>query len=962
MQPIRIYNRFLDLKAEIDTYQSLQFGRNYHAVADFELHINRYMHKADEIQKGDIIGLAENKAGIILSKEIALDQSGKESENFKLTGYTLDGLIKRRITVPPSDTAYDRKSGDAETVMKHYVERHFVNPADPERKMPYVEIAENRNRGPHIDYESRFKNVADELENISIQSGLGWGVFADFKNKRLVFDVIERRDLTQDNPYGNNPVFFSPEFETIKNQDFVDSDNDLKTVGYVGGQGEGTDRKVVTIGDDNGWDRIETFVDARDVGNNDEEELTDEEIEKKLRERGKEKMRDMQTIFTLEAEILTPVTRTAYEYTHEGYLQPAQPTGRYERKQQQITPFAYEKDFDLGDMVQVVNKSWGLTMTAPITAFKEIHEPGGFRLEATFGRDRPTLISKIQDKFDELEGIEKQELPAQVAVETRNYIDEGLTQEEQERIEQAKQNLAEAKGFTRDYAEKKVIKSNTAPSDTDVLWFDTSKTPNIIKAHDGTEWRKATPTEAGELVYSDGTPVENLKPNEAGSDVTGNNTANDTANVGGTNAGTVRDNASAGKSAKDIVDANKSTWDKATVFNADGTLNVEYLEGQLTDEAIESASKWNNQGTYIDSTGVYTGTVLTHQLAAGTALIDEALIKEITSNKIAANTITNTELSDTLTFEADQINFDGHVFGTNATFAGELQAATGTFSGDIDTPMLTIGDGDIGGYEEFGVRLQTAQWQPDDNEPFVPTGHIYFNTLNNGLEIYQEADDGSDSAMDYFYVHADYLELLSDNITIGNSVSAAEFDKHGNLMPSVSATANSYWNIKNVDGQTIFRAYWGSDGERVEVNRRDFEVTSGRVINQATHDTTTSSNANMYVASNGYYARSTSARKYKKHIEPANVDYTKILNLNPKSWYDKAEIEANGGSTEGLQRYYGAIADEFEEIGLPEYAVYENGEIENFNDRAWTLLIPNINDLKSRVEKLEAKLNETGCQ
>jgi len=145
-----------------------------------------------------------------------------------------------------------------------------------------------------------------------------------------------------------------------------------------------------------------------------------------------------------------------------------------------------------------------------------------------------------------------------------------------------------------------------------------------------------------------------------------------------------------------------------------------------------------------------------------------------------------------------------------------------------------------------------------------------------------------------------------------------------------------------------------TDGIGLEGTTR---VTNGRLINKSAYDTTTSTAANMYVTSNGYFARSTSAKKYKTEIQPANVDYTKILNIIPKSWYDIAEVKKNGWSTEGLRRYYGAIADEFEAVGLPEYVVYENGVIENFNDRAWILLIPNINDLKAEVNELKGKVS-----
>ncbi|WP_238019327.1 siphovirus ReqiPepy6 Gp37-like family protein [Oceanobacillus jordanicus] len=453
--PLRIYNRFLDFQAEIDTYQSLQFGRDFHGVGDFELHVNRYMHEAKYLEKGNLVALNKqsNKVGIILTKEIALDDSGKDSENFKLTGYTIDGIMGRRLTVPPGHTSHDRKTGNTETVLKHYVYNHFVNPVDPSRKMPHIEVAPDLKRGGHIEWESRYKNIADELESISIKTGLGWGLFANFKTKKLIFDVIEAKDLTQDNPYGNHPVFFSPEFETIKSQGFINSDNDLRNVGYVGGQGEGAEREIITLGNNAGWDRIETFIDARDVGGKGEEELSPEEIRQQLEERGQSKMRDMESVYTLEAEIITP---------------------------SQESPFQYGEDFDLGDKVQVVNKSWGLQMTAPITHFKEIHEVSGFRLEATFGRSRPTLISKMKNKFDELQGVEKQELPALIAVETKKYTNQKVLEEEQERIEQAKANLEVSIRHTEEYAEKKRVESPTPPNDKTVIWVDISDTKNVI--------------------------------------------------------------------------------------------------------------------------------------------------------------------------------------------------------------------------------------------------------------------------------------------------------------------------------------------------------------------------------------------------------------------------------------------------------------------------------------------------
>src|SRR5699024_7276830 len=119
-------------------------------------------------------------------------------------------------------------------------------------------------------------------------------------------------------------------------------------------------------------------------------------------------------------------------------------------KKEVITPFEYEKDFDLGDRVEIRNLSWNLTMEAPITELIEIYEGDGFKLEATFGRSRPTLISKLKDKFNELEGIEKQEAPEQVSVRRMNEAKEFARKEDayvredtQERHKEAERNANE---------------------------------------------------------------------------------------------------------------------------------------------------------------------------------------------------------------------------------------------------------------------------------------------------------------------------------------------------------------------------------------------------------------------------------------------------------------------------------------------------------------------------------------
>jgi Siphovirus ReqiPepy6 Gp37-like protein len=377
MKPIRILTPVLDLLAEIDDYESLLFTRRWHEVGEFELRINRYKRHTELLQRGNLImlGASRNKVGIIRHREIELDENGKASENWLVKGIALKGVAAQRIVVPPANDSHDRASGAAETVMRHYVNNHIVNPADVKRKIDMLVIASDQQRGSQISWESRFKNLAEELVEISKASGLGWDVFLDFQQKKWIFDVFEGRNLTV-NQTENPPVIFSPQFESLKQLSFVESDYNYKNYGYIAGQGEGELRRVVEVGEAEGLSRIETFIDARDISEEDENQqaLPEAEIIAKLQQRGQQKLLEFAQEFFLEGQVLTN------------------------------SPFVYEKDYDLGDIVTIQNREWGVTRDARITEIKEIYEPGGFQIEATFGQSRPTLVKKLKQELAQISG------------------------------------------------------------------------------------------------------------------------------------------------------------------------------------------------------------------------------------------------------------------------------------------------------------------------------------------------------------------------------------------------------------------------------------------------------------------------------------------------------------------------------------------------------------------------------
>lgn len=362
MKPIRIFTPDLEFLTEIDDYEALIFTRRWHRPGEFQLQINRHKQNTDKLQKGNIIVLGKEpaKAGFIVNRQIGLDEQGKVSEQWNITGHALAAAADWRITIPQIGQEHDSVTGTAETVMKHYIDAHFINPVDAARKIDYFTLAVDKGRGINMEWQSRFKSIAAELEKISLSSGMGWNIYPDFNLKKWVFEVFEGRDLTAGQTE-NPPVIFSTDIDAIKGQRYAESNIGYKNFAYVGGQGEGVDRTIVEVGTATGAGRREVFIDARDVAE-----------AGALQVRGQQRLSELNRQTLFEAEVLT------------------------------YGPFIYGQDWDLGDIVTIQSKDWGVTLNTRIIEVKEIYEPSGFRLEAVFGNTWPTLTDRIKAELEQI--------------------------------------------------------------------------------------------------------------------------------------------------------------------------------------------------------------------------------------------------------------------------------------------------------------------------------------------------------------------------------------------------------------------------------------------------------------------------------------------------------------------------------------------------------------------------------
>ncbi len=218
-------------------------------------------------------------------------------------------------------------------------------------------------RGILHTYEAfRFKKLSDTLEYLSQASGLGWNIVAE--NGKLVFKILEGSDRSEEQSE-NNTVVFSFYRGNVKRVEYTEDTLEMNNQLLVGGQGEGTDRDLLVIGnfEETGvWSQL-GFIDARDV----------------------------ETLDGLE-------TRGLGKFVEKKRKQAIQVTG-FSKK----ILVVLGEDYNLGDKVTVKIEEWNLTVHVRVTSIIErqtLNNAG--TLEFEFGTKALSLESLIKTNFDNI--------------------------------------------------------------------------------------------------------------------------------------------------------------------------------------------------------------------------------------------------------------------------------------------------------------------------------------------------------------------------------------------------------------------------------------------------------------------------------------------------------------------------------------------------------------------------------
>lgn len=330
----------------IDAASSVIWSERYFETSDFEIYVPATDYYVDLLREDRYIFRNDTDCGMII-ETVEITTSVEDGNYLTVTGRSLESILERRIVWQQTNLY-----GKVELCIRQLITENIINPTLAARKISNFKLGSLKGYTDTMEKQITGKNLRESIQDICKSFGYGYKITVQDGN--FVFDLykgVDRSYNQSTNPY----VVFSPDFENLLNSDYKLDKSTYKNVVLVAGEGEGLDRKTQAVGTASGLDRREMYSDSRNASTNNGE-VSDEDYYSQLTEDGLETLANNQMTESYIGEV------------------------DYEK------PYAYGRDYLLGDIVQVVNE-YGIEATPRITEVIESEDENGHSIIPTFEYD-----------------------------------------------------------------------------------------------------------------------------------------------------------------------------------------------------------------------------------------------------------------------------------------------------------------------------------------------------------------------------------------------------------------------------------------------------------------------------------------------------------------------------------------------------------------------------------------------
>ena len=333
----------------IDQYKSLIWTDRYDKPGDFELELSAGAASLQHIQEDCYIWWNKSEHHMIV-ESISIETDVDDGNHVTISGRSLESILDRRIVWGQTNL-----KGGLQAQLKALLTNNIISPSDTNRKIAnfiFEDSTDETITALTIDTQFTGDGIDEVVETLCQSDGIGYKILLDSQN-RFVFGLYAGADRSY-NQTANPYAVFSPKFDNLVSSNYYHSKETYKNVTLVAGEGEGSDRKMLSVGTESGLERRELFTDANDISSTtDGGTLTTAEYNALLTARGNEKLAENTVSTAFEGEV------------------------------EMNRPFQYGKDFNVGDIVQIVNE-YGVESQVRIVEIVMSDDETGFTVYPTF--------------------------------------------------------------------------------------------------------------------------------------------------------------------------------------------------------------------------------------------------------------------------------------------------------------------------------------------------------------------------------------------------------------------------------------------------------------------------------------------------------------------------------------------------------------------------------------------------
>lgn len=340
---LNILNANFEKVKVIDTYASLIWCKRFYEVGALDLEIEASVENINLFRKGFYITRDDDDA-IFRIEAIEIDTEENGDDKLIIGAVDCKAILNQRITW---EQVFVRNE-TVENFIKAMLNANFINPADAKRKISNFVQNIQPLTTERTTRQSTYDLIGDKIIELCMQNEIGCKITLN-ENNQFVFSLykgVDRSSLQDQNPR----LIFSPNFENLFSSKYNYNMSEYKNVALVGGEGEGLERKLRSVGDARGIERREMFVDAGSASN-DGGDLAD--YYEALINEGKDKLAETAATTSFEGEVDSQ------------------------------NSYRYKTDYQLGDLVSIENK-YGISATARIVEVIETWDNEGYTVEPKF--------------------------------------------------------------------------------------------------------------------------------------------------------------------------------------------------------------------------------------------------------------------------------------------------------------------------------------------------------------------------------------------------------------------------------------------------------------------------------------------------------------------------------------------------------------------------------------------------